>query len=93
MESYEQFEQEVEDLASDLEFSEASLVDKKRTELIEMCKSLELASYGSKAELVERLVKYAQNQLGTGVLTAKSSFVAVEITKEEKEELGRAVRI
>jgi hypothetical protein len=90
---FEEFEMEVDKLADDLEFTEASLSDKKRTELVELCKELELPSYGTKAELVKRLVGYAEEQLGENVMTAESTIVAVPLTEEETEEVGKAIRI
>ena len=86
------FEKDMESLADELEFSEASLSDKKRTELIELCKELELATYGSKAQLVSRLVEFAESSLGSNVVKAESSIIATPLTEEEKE-VGRAVRI
>jgi len=92
MESQTKFETEVEGLLNDYEFTEASLMDKKRTELIRLCKEFELPSYGTKADLIERLLQFAEAELEGNVVTAESSFVAVPLTEEEKEEVGRAIR-
>jgi hypothetical protein len=92
MESYETFESEVEGLLDDYEFTEASLMDKKKVELLQLCKEFELPSYGTKADLIERLIQFAETELEGNVVTAESSITAVPLTKEEKDEVGRAIR-
>ena len=91
MDTFDKIQKEMIELSNpdedELKFTFASLMDMKKTELVELCQQLDLATSGNKDELANRIME-ASDDLYVLEGTSKITFV-----QNDEEEVGQAKRV
>jgi hypothetical protein len=83
--TYDEYMDELDSLLFDDEliFTEASLKDKKKDELVDMCKELGLKVSGNKPDLIERIMEYQFDN----VITVDS---VITVSRKDEDEPSEA---